>query len=166
MTTPLTLTCPVPLQRRRRRQRRDGSPGSESAPPPLPPGRVPRVARLMALAIRFDLLLREGVVADYTALARLGHVSRARVTQIMNLLCLAPDLQERLLFLPRTERGRDPIILRDLQPIAAVLDWREQRRLWPQPHKAAGPTTKACSRVLEKTEKSRHKALELSAPAR
>ena len=166
MTTPLTLTCPVPVQRRRRRQRRDGSPGSESAPPPLPPGRVPRVARLMALAIRFDLLLREGVVADYTALARLGHVSRARVTQIMNLLCLAPDLQERLLFLPRTERGRDPIILRDLQPIAAVLDWREQRRLWPHPDKAADATTTACSRILEKTEKSRQKALELSAPAR
>jgi len=166
MTTPLTVTCPVPFQRRRRRQRRDGSPGSESVPPPLPPGRVPRVARLMALAIRFDLLLRQGVVADYTALARLGHVSRARVTQIMNLLCLAPDLQETLLFLPRTERGRDPIILRDLQPIAAVLDWREQRRLWPQLSVAAGPTTKACSRILEKTEKSRHKALELSAPAR
>jgi hypothetical protein len=84
----------------------------------------------MALAIRFEQLLREGVVADYAALARLGHVSRARVTQIMNLLCLAPDLQEALLFLPRTERGRDPIILRNLQPIAAVLDWREQRRLW------------------------------------
>ena len=106
----------------------------------------------MALAIRFDLLLRQGVVADYTALARLGHVSRARVTQIMNLLCLAPDLQETLLLLPRTERGRDPIILRDLQPIAAVLDWREQRRLWPQLSVAAGPTTKACSRILENPE--------------
>ena len=148
MTTPLRLTCPVLL--RRRRQRSDGSSGPESAPPPLPPGRVPRVARLMALAIRFEQLLRQGVVADYAALAHLGHVSRARVTQIMNLLCLAPDLQETLLLLPRTERGRDPIILRDLQPIAAVLDWREQRRLWPQPDKAAGPTTKACSRILKK----------------
>jgi hypothetical protein len=120
----------------------------------------------MALAIRFDRLLRQGVVADYTALARLGHVSRARVTQIMNLLCLAPDLQETLLFMPRTERGRDPIILRDLQPIAAVLDWREQRCLWPQPDIAADPTTKTRSRILEKTEKSSPKALELSAPAR
>ena len=166
MTTPLTVTCPVPFQRRRRRQRNDGSPGPESVPPPPPPGRVPRVARLMALAIRCDRLLREGVVADYTALARLGHVSRARVTQIMNLLCLAPDLQEALLFLPRTERGRDPIILRNLQPIAAVLDWREQRRLWPQPHRAAGPTMKACSRILEKTQKSSPKALELRASAR
>jgi hypothetical protein len=99
----------------------------------------------MALAIRFEQLLRQGVVADYAALAHLGHVSRARVTQIMNLLCLAPDLQEALLFLPRIERGRDPIILRDLQPIAAVLDWRAQRRLWEQQERdmAEASTTKA-----------------------
>src|SRR3712207_3152134 len=32
--------------------------------------------------------------------ARLGHVTRARVTQIMNLLNLAPDIQEAILFLP------------------------------------------------------------------
>ena len=143
MTTPLTLTWPVPYRRRQRRQRRDGCLGSEPVPPPLPPGRVPRVARLMALAIRFEQLLRQRVVADYAALARLGHVSRARVTQIMNLLCLAPDLQEALLFLPRSQRGRDPIILRDLQPIAAELDWRAQRRLWALRDMAAASTTNA-----------------------
>ena len=59
-----------------------------------------------------------------------GWVTSARITQIMNLLQLAPDLQEALLFLPRTERGRDPHILTDLQPIAALLDWRKQRLLW------------------------------------
>jgi hypothetical protein len=48
----------------------------------------------------------------------------------MSLVHLAPDLQEELLFLPRTERGRDPVILRDLQPIAAVSDWGMQRVLW------------------------------------
>ena len=48
----------------------------------------------------------------------------------MNLLCLAPDIQEEVLFLPPTRRGRDPIILADLQPIAAAVDWRKQRRLW------------------------------------
>lgn len=51
-----------------------------------PTGRVPRVSRLMALAIRLDQLIRDGVVADQAELARLGHVSRARLTQIMNLL--------------------------------------------------------------------------------
>lgn len=92
-------------------------------------GRVPRVSRLMALAIRFDQLLRDGVVADQAELARLGHVTRARLTQIMNLLCLAPDIQEAVLLLPSTSRGRDSVTERELRPIASVLDWREQRRL-------------------------------------
>lgn len=98
--------------------------------------RVPRVSRLMALAIRFDGLIRDGVVTDQAELARLGHVTRARLTQIMNLLCLAPDIQEALLFLPRVERGRDPIKERQLRPIAAVPDWRRQRGMWQD---ASGP---------------------------
>ena len=56
--------------------------------------------------------------------------TRARVTQILNLLLLAPDIQEALLFLPRTERGRDPFHLRQLQRLALVADWKEQRKLW------------------------------------
>jgi len=63
-------------------------------------------------------------------MARLGHVTRARVTQIMNLLNLAPDIQEELLFLPRTVKGHDPIRERHIRPIAASLDWRKQRRMW------------------------------------
>ena len=99
---------------------------------PVEPGRVPRVARLMALALRFDDQVRRGVLASYTEVAALGHVTRARVSQIMNLLNLAPDIQEGLLFLPRTERGRDAIILRDMQAVAAIADWRRQRVLWRQ----------------------------------
>lgn len=98
----------------------------------LPTGRVPRLSRLMALAIRFDGLIRAGTVADQAELARLGHVTRARLTQIMNLLLLAPDIQEAILFLPLIERGRDRIHLRQVQPIAQVLDWRKQRRLWAE----------------------------------
>jgi hypothetical protein len=49
-----------------------------------------------------------------------------------NALTLAPDIQEALLFLPPTPRGRDPIILADVLPLAALLDWRTQRRLWRQ----------------------------------
>jgi hypothetical protein len=102
----------------------------ELPPKPTESGRVPRIARLMALGIRFEGLVRSGAVSDYTALAELGHVSRARVTQIMNLLCLAPDIQEQILFLPRTERGRDPIKLADVLPVAAFSDWRRQREIW------------------------------------
>ena len=56
--------------------------------------RVPRLARLMALAIRFEGLLRSGAITDQAHLARLGKVSRARISQILNLLHLAPDNPE------------------------------------------------------------------------
>jgi hypothetical protein len=102
----------------------------EGAAPPKAPGRIPRVARLMALAIRFDGLIQKGVVGDCAELARLGRVTRARVSQIMSLLYLAPRIQEELLHSPKTEAGRDPIVLRDLLPIAAMVDWRLQLREW------------------------------------
>jgi hypothetical protein len=83
----------------------------------------------MALAIRMQDLIRAGGIADYSALAQLGHVSRARITQIMNLLLLAPDIQEQILFLSSTSGGRDPVRLAQLQPIAQIPDWNQQRRL-------------------------------------
>lgn len=95
-----------------------------------PRGRIPRITKLMALAIRFERLIAEGVVADYAELARLGNVSRARITQIMNLLLLAPDIQEAVLFLPRVERGEDPMHLRSLQAIAMQPSWTRQRIGW------------------------------------
>jgi hypothetical protein len=129
MSTPLTVNCKVEFRRlaKGRKQMQE----APAAPrPSVPLGRVPRVSRWMALAIRFESLLREGHVASYSELARLGHVTNARISQIMNLLWLAPDIQEAILFLPRTERGRDPVILRDLQPISAALDWQHQRDRW------------------------------------
>jgi hypothetical protein len=97
-----------------------------------PIGNTPRLSRLMALAIRFDGLIQSGEILDQADLARLGQVSRARVTQIMNLLQLAPDIQEDILFLPRTLKGRDPIRERMVRPIAAVLDWKKQKKMWDQ----------------------------------
>jgi len=95
-----------------------------------PTGRIPRISRLMALAIRFERLIQAGHVTDQAELARLGHVTRARVTQIMNLLNLAPDIQEDILFLPRTKRGTDPVREIMVRPIAATPDWRKQRNQW------------------------------------
>ena len=130
MSTTLTIELPVPFHRCGHGSRKERRCGAQT--PALPPGRVPRVSRLMALALRFDELVRTGQVDSYRTLASLGHVTRARVSQILNLLYLAPDIQEALLFLPPTLRGRDPIILSDLMPIAAAFDWRKQRRLWRQ----------------------------------
>ena len=96
------------------------------------PGRIPRISRLMALAIRFDRLVREGKVTDQSELAHLAHVTQPRMTQIMNLNHLALDIQEKLLFLPRVTRGRDPIHERMLRPIAAQMEWASQRKMWHQ----------------------------------
>ena len=124
--TPPTIEATVHFARRGRRKTVETSPSPE-----LPPaGRVPRVARFLALAIKLDGLVRGGAVENYAELARLGHVTRARVTQILNLLSLAPAIQEEVLFLPLTLRGRDPVILRDLLPIAAERDWKVQKKLW------------------------------------
>lgn len=111
--------------RRTRKELQNGE-----ATPSATAGRMPRVSRLMALAIRFDQLIRDGVVADQAELARLGHVTRARLTQIMNLLCLAPDLQEEILFLPQVEFGRNQLTEKQLRPIAAVPSWDKQRQMW------------------------------------
>jgi len=94
------------------------------------PGRVPRIARLMALAIRFDRLIRDGTVADQSELARLACVTQPRMTQIMNLLNLAPDIQEQLLSLKPVTSGRDHLHERGLRTVAAVSDWAGQRSRW------------------------------------
>ncbi len=103
---------------------------SPREPTTEPAGRVPRVARLMALAIRLDELIKKGAVPSQAEVAVLGHVTRARVTQIMNLLHLAPDIQEQILHLPLVTRGRDPITERDLRPVATVIGWTSQRQQW------------------------------------
>ena len=99
------------------------------AKPKATVGRVPRISRLMALAIRLDQLIRDGVGADQAELARLGHVSRARLSQVMNLLNLAPDIQESLLHVSPECCGRN-LSERHLRPVAAKSSWKIQRRNW------------------------------------
>ncbi len=120
-----TVTRPIHFRVRQTRRRIVTEPA-----PPLPPGRVPRVARLMALAIKFDKLLQDGVVGSQTDLAALARVTQPRMTQIMNLLQLAPDIQEEILFLPPVTEGRDPVTERDLREIVTLCDWMSQRKAW------------------------------------
>jgi hypothetical protein len=63
-------------------------------------------------------------------LAALTRLTTARITQIMNLLVLAPDIQEEILFLPPVAAGRAPVTERDLRPVLKTLVWREQRERW------------------------------------
>ena len=104
--------------------------GPAPTTPERPKGRLPRITRYMALAIYYEDLIRQGHVYDYAEIATLGHVSRARVTQIMNLRLLAPDLQEQLLNVPRIEQGRDALCLRMFQTIALEPSWKNQREQW------------------------------------
>ena len=87
---------------------------------------IPRIARLMALAIRLEELVRDEAVQNYAELAQLGRVTRARITQITKLLQLAPDLQEQILFLPEVQGLNE----RNLRAIVQQLDWSEQRRMF------------------------------------
>ncbi|HMN41200.1 MAG TPA: hypothetical protein PKE29_10170 [Phycisphaerales bacterium] len=110
--------------------RKEVNVGVQPVVPAVERGCVPRVAHLMALAIRFEELVRLGEVESHADLARLGQVTRARISQIMDLLCLAPDIQEEILFLPLIERERDAVSEHELRVVCAVADWREQRRRW------------------------------------
>jgi len=93
-------------------------------------GKLLRITRLMALAIKFQDMVDRGEVRDYADLARLGYVTRARLTQIMNLSLLAPDIQEAILSLPNTIAGRDLVTERRMRQITAVVAWNRQRREW------------------------------------
>jgi hypothetical protein len=103
-------------------------------PKPVEPGRVPRISRLMAVAIRLERMLRTGEVSDIHELARLGHVSQPRMSQILSLTMLAPDIQEELLFLPRVTTGKPAIHEKMLRPISAEVDWSRQREMWRALH--------------------------------
>jgi len=122
------LACETRLRPQAPMRAKDGT-----ASPPLP-----RITQLMALAIKLEGMRREGIIRDYSEVARLGHVSRARVSQIMSLLQLAPDLQEQLLFLPALQHGRVALTEPRLRRVARQYDWDEQRRLFQQAIRSSG----------------------------
>jgi len=94
----------------------------ETDTPTQPP--IPRIAQLMALAIRFEEMLRDGEVRNQTELAVIAGVSRARVSQIMGLLNLSPRLQESLLF------GHRKCCERELRSVLSIACWRRQEAVF------------------------------------
>jgi len=139
-----TFEADVSFTRRRGRKRRGdaradaqgeatstaSTASTHSAPSTEQPARIPRITKLMAMAIHFNRLIEQGEIANYAELARMLGVSRARVSQIMGLVNLAPDIQMELLKLPRVAKGRDPVSERHLRPIARLLLWEDQRKMW------------------------------------
>lgn len=122
----ITVEGTIRFPRQGRSGRRELEEGDAPSAPPS--GRIPKITRLMALAIRLDELIREGSFANYADLAQLYGVTRNRLTHVMNLLLLAPEIQEALLFLPHVSRGADPLHLKDLQPCTRQCDWTIQRK--------------------------------------
>ena len=95
-----------------------------------PQGRAPRIARLLALAHKLDAMVRSGEISGYSQLARLGHISPARLTQIILLLHLAPAIQEYILFVSAADAQF--IIELGLRTIAREPRWDRQRALFEQ----------------------------------
>ena len=101
------------------------------APAPAPilaPPRVPKVALLLVLGHHFERLVRDGVVKDYAEIARMTGLSRARVTQIVNLTLLAPVIQEGIVRIPAGCRA--DLRERPLRDLVAVVEWPRQREGW------------------------------------
>lgn len=103
---------------------------NDSDQKPQPHGRLPRITKMMALAIRLDHLIKSGQVKDQAELARVGHVSRARLTQILDLNLLAPEIQEAVLFMEESEKRPLRLLERDVRKIARALNWSKQRETW------------------------------------
>ena len=102
----------------------------EKNAPVVQRGKMPRIAEVLALATQFEDMIRRGVARDQADLARLGCISKERISQIMRLVWLAPDIQQEILTLPRTPRGRFPVGEVALRRIASRMPWAEQRQMW------------------------------------
>ena len=93
-------------------------------------GRIPRISKLVALASRMQSMIESGQVETFQQLAEIGRISQPRMTQIMSLLNLAPDIQEELLYLPEVMQGKATIHEKLLRPLTTQVEWRVQRRMW------------------------------------
>jgi len=121
-----TMDVEITIKRRERRRPKEEQPQNDAAPS------IPRISRLMALAIRFQGMVDRGEVRDYADLARLGFVTRARLTQIMNLTLLAPDLQAEIMGLGPPSRS--PIVAeRHVRSVIKYVLWEQQRQAWREP---------------------------------
>ncbi|TWU54802.1 hypothetical protein Poly51_35210 [Rubripirellula tenax] len=122
----------VQIVARGRKTIRPHDANSDNVSKPKPPARIPRIARLMALAIHYQEMLRTGEATDMIELSRRAKVSQPRMSQIMALNLLAPDIQTALLDLPPQSKGKPFLHEKRIRPITAMLEWTEQRVAWQQ----------------------------------
>ena len=99
---------------------------------------------MQVLALQFPEIIGNGEVRGYAGLARLGCVSRERISQIMMLVWLAPDIQQAVLRLP-PHSGCAPFREMALRKIAEIVRWDEQRPEWQR--LTCGPEPRRRSRL-------------------
>ncbi|HYM11428.1 MAG TPA: hypothetical protein VEU62_11885 [Bryobacterales bacterium] len=121
-----TLDMEIKINPRKHQHPRAGRASASKQPAA---SRIPRITRLMALPIKFQEMVDRGEVRDYADLARLGYVSRARMTQIMNLLNLAPQLQENIVLDPEQVETISESLIRE---ITGLVLWQDQLNAWEQ----------------------------------
>ena len=139
------MTIPVNHTRRARSmEERLGPPEPPNGPKPGP--RIPRITRLMALAIKLQEMIDRGEIQDYVDIARLGYITRARASQIMNLTLLAPDIQEALL-----EAEQSNLTEQELRAVTKQALWAEQRRAF------SGGRTSGSAEIIDRTRISERK---------
>ena len=126
---PVTAPAPAATHVVKFEQRPKRDPRREQA---APVGRVPRAARLLALAHHIDEMIRLGEIQDWADAARLAGVTRARMTQIGNLLLLAPAIQDALLCAHAMVNGDSPPSEHGLRYVLAHPDWARQESSWEQ----------------------------------
>lgn len=113
-------------------RRRFGRQFVTEAPLPVAPVcRPARVAVMLAIAHKIAAAIGTGRLHDQADAARRLGVTRARTSQLLALLQLAPDLQERVLFLEAVDGIEPPLTERALRRVVHARDWSEQRARFP-----------------------------------
>ena len=103
--------------------------GEEPAPPPEPVRRPARVAHMLTLAHALQSAIDDGIYETRADAARRFGLTRARITQLLALVTLAPDIQEDILFMVTVD-GNEPLSARALRPLVAMSSWEAQREAW------------------------------------
>jgi ParB-like chromosome segregation protein Spo0J len=98
-------------------------------PPPGPVHRPARVAVMLALAHKIQDAIDRGTVRDRAEVARRLGFTRARITHLLDLILLAPTIQEEILSLEAID-GVEPVSERALRAVAHAGRWSEQRVFW------------------------------------
>lgn len=117
------------FRRRARRVQFSEEPAPEAPPRPEPVRRPAKVARMLALAHHIRWAIERGDVPDAATVARRLGLTRARVSQLLDLCLLAPDVQEAILALEAVD-GAEPMAERALREVVREVGWEGQRGVW------------------------------------